>query len=399
MEQTYQHLYYALTAVQGYIFPNEIDLQWGILIVIYPFITGLVAGAFILASLERVFNVKELKATYQIALLTALSFLLVATMPLISHLAQPQRAYEIMITPHSSSAMAIFGFVYLWYLMVVLLLEIWFDYRPSMVVWSNEKKGVMKWVYKILTLGLSDISPKTVAWDRKIGYIITVIGIPSAFILHGYVGFIFGSIKANPWWSTPLMPIIFLFSAMVSGIALVMFVYMAISYFRKKVIDVNVLDSIGKYLFFILILDFTLEGLDQIHRIYEAEESFETLRLLVEGKLYLTLFIGQGLIGTIIPLITLAFLQFYKGKIKLRKTLYLMVSVLALIGVYSMRWNVVIGGQLFSKSFSGFTSFKMGLIGLDGTLMAAFWMLLPVGILAFLLWLLPPWKMVEEKEE
>jgi predicted membrane protein len=398
MEQTYQHLYYALTAVQGYIFPNEIDLQWGILIVIYPFVTGLVAGAFILASLERVFNVKELKETYQIALLTALSFLLVATMPLISHLAQPQRAYEIMITPHSSSAMAIFGFVYLWYLMVVLLLEIWFDYRPSMVVWSNEKKGVMKWVYKILTLGLSDISPKTVAWDRKIGYIITVIGIPSAFILHGYVGFIFGSIKANPWWSTPLMPIIFLFSAMVSGIALVMFVYMAITYFRKKVIDVKVLDSIGKYLFFILILDFTLEGLDQIHRIYEAEESFETLKLLVEGKLYLTLFIGQGLIGTIIPLITLAFLQFYKGKIKLRKTLYLMVSVLALIGVYSMRWNVVIGGQLFSKSFSGFTSFKMGLIGLDGTLMAIFWLLLPVGILAFLLWLLPPWKMVEEKE-
>jgi predicted membrane protein len=398
MEQTYQHLYYALTAVQGYIFPNEIELQWGILIVIYPFITGLVAGAFILASLERVFNVKELKATYQIALLTALSFLLVATMPLISHLAQPQRAYEIMITPHSSSAMAIFGFVYLWYLMVVLLLEIWFDYRPSMVVWSNEKKGVMKWVYKILTLGLSDISPKTVAWDRKIGYIITVIGIPSAFILHGYVGFIFGSIKANPWWSTPLMPIIFLFSAMVSGIALVLFVYMAISFFRKKDIEVKVLDSIGKYLLFILILDFTIEGLDQIHRIYEAEESFETLKLLVEGKLYLTLFIGQGLIGTIIPLITLAFLQFYKGKIKLRKSLYLMVSVLALIGVYSMRWNVVIGGQLFSKSFSGFTSFKMGLIGLDGTLMAAFWLLLPIAILTFLLWLLPPWKMVEEKE-
>jgi Ni/Fe-hydrogenase subunit HybB-like protein len=185
---------------------------------------------------------------------------------------------------------------------------------------------------------------------------------------------------------------------MVSGIALVLFVYMAISFFRKKEIEVKVLDSIGKYLLFILILDFAIEGLDQIHRIYEAEESFETLKLLVEGKLYLTLFIGQGLIGTIIPLVTLAFLQFYKGKIRLRKSLYLMVSVLALIGVYSMRWNVVIGGQLFSKSFSGFTSFKMGLIGLDGTLMAAFWLLLPIAILTFLLWLLPPWKMVEEQE-
>lgn len=398
MEPHYQHLYEILANAQGYIFPNEIDLQWGILIVVYPFITGLVAGAFILASLERVFKVKILKPTYQIALLTALSFLLVATMPLISHLSQPQRAYEIMITPHSSSAMAIFGFVYLWYLMVVLLLEIWFDYRHSMVVWSNEKKGVMKWVYKILTLGVSDISPRTVKWDRKLGYIITVVGIPSAFILHGYVGFIFGSIKANPWWSTPLMPIIFLFSAMVSGISLVMLVYMVISHIRKKVIDVNVLDAIGKYLFFVLILDFTLEGLDQIQRIYEAEESFEIIKLLVSGKLYLTLFVAQGLVGTIIPLITLAFLQFYKHKIKLRKTMYFIVSVLVLIGVYSMRWNVVIGGQLFSKSFSGFTSFKVGLIGLDGTLMAAFWLVLPIGILAFLLWLLPPWKMVEEEE-
>jgi predicted membrane protein len=398
MDPHYQHLYNILAHSQGYIFPNEIDLQWGILIVVYPFITGLVAGAFILASLERVFKVKILKPTYQIALLTALSFLLVATMPLISHLSQPQRAYEIMITPHSSSAMAIFGFVYLWYLMVVLLLEIWFDYRHSMVVWANEKTGVMRWVYKILTLGVNDISPRTLKWDRKLGYIITVVGIPSAFILHGYVGFIFGSIKANPWWSTPLMPIIFLFSAMVSGISMVMLIYMIISYFRKKTIEMNVLDSIGKFLFFVLILDFTLEGLDQIQRIYEAEESFEIIKLLVSSKLYLTLFVSQGLIGTIIPLITLAFLQFYKHQIRLKKTIYFVIGILVLIGVYSMRWNVVIGGQLFSKSFSGFTSFKVGLIGLDGTLMAAFWLLLPFAILLFLLWLLPPWKMVKEED-
>ena len=194
------------------------------------------------------------------------------------------------------------------------------------------------------------------------------------------------------------MPIIFLFSAMVSGIALVMLVYMIITYLRKKIIDLNVLDSIGRFLFFVLILDFTLEALDQIHRIYVAEESFEIIKLLVSGKLYLTLFVAQGLVGTIIPLVTLVFLQFYKHKIKVRKTMYFLVSILVLIGVYSMRWNVVIGGQLFSKSFSGFTSFKLGLIGLDGTLMAAFWLLLPIGILSFLLWLLPPWKMVEEEE-
>src|SRR5512139_2109716 len=286
MEHSYQHLFEALSAIQGYIFPNEVDLQWGILIVVYPFITGLVAGAFILASLERVFKVKILKSTYQIALLTALSFLLVATLPLISHLSQPQRAYQIMITPHSSSAMAIFGFVYLWYLMVVLLLEIWFDYRPSMVVWANEKKGVMKWVYRILTLGLSDISPKTLQWDKKLGYFITIIGIPSAFILHGYVGFIFGSIKANPWWSSVLIPIVFLFSAIVSGIALVILLYMIITPLRGEKIDIACLDKMSTFLFIAVIVDFSLESLDFIHRLYQSEESIKILSEMVTNKLF-----------------------------------------------------------------------------------------------------------------
>ena len=116
MEQHYQHLFEALSQVDGYIYPNEISLQWGILIVLYPYITGLVAGAFILASLERVFKINVLKPTYQLALLTALAFLICAPLPLVFHLGHPERFYEIMITPNSSSAMAVFGFVYLFFI-------------------------------------------------------------------------------------------------------------------------------------------------------------------------------------------------------------------------------------------------------------------------------------------
>jgi len=387
-----EHLYDILKHVDGYIYPNEIALQWGILIVLYPYITGLVAGAFILASLERVFKVKVLRPTYHLALLTALAFLLVAGLPLISHLGHPTRAYEILMTPHFSSAMAIFGFVYLWYLMAVLLLEIWFDYRRDIVIWSQQSTGIKRILYKILTLGVTDISPKALEWDEKLGYIITVIGVPSAFLLHGYVGFIFGSIKANPWWSTVMMPVIFLLSAMVSGIALVMFMYMVISRIRKVKIDMPALDEIGKFLFLVLILDFTLESLDQVHRIYEAEESFEILHLLVTGKLTYTLLIFQGLMGTVIPLLILGFFRISLPKEKIRKPLYFLASSLVLFGVFFMRWNVVIGGQLFSKSFLGFTSFKLGMVGLEGFWMALFWMILPFLILSFLLWLLPPWK-------
>ena len=390
-----QHLYEMLSRVEGYIYPNEIELQWGILVVLYPYSTGLVAGAFILASLERVFKVKVLRPTYQLALLTALAFLICAPLPLVSHLGQPGRAYEIMITPHAKSAMAIFGFVYLWYLMVVLLLEIWFDYRADFVRWSREKTGFMKYVYRVLSLGVTDLSPRTVSWDERLGYIITVIGIPSAFLLHGYVGFIFGSIKANPWWSTVLMPVIFLFSAMVSGIALVMVLYMVVSYLRRVKIDMACLDMVARYLFYMLILDFALESLDQVHRIYEAEESFDILHVLVNGRLNYTLFGMQIGLGTLVPLIALGTLQIFKVKEQIRKSIYLVTGILVLIGIFFMRWNVVIGGQLFSKGFHGFTDFKLSLVGSEGLFMAIIWMALPFAILAFLLWLMPPWKKQE----
>jgi formate-dependent nitrite reductase membrane component NrfD len=188
------------------------------------------------------------------------------------------------------------------------------------------------------------------------------------------------------------MPVIFLFSAMVSGIALVFLIYMVVSWIRKHPINMDTLDTIGKYLFYVLILDFTLEALDQIHRFYVAEESFEIISLLVSGKLTITLLLIQVLMGTLIPLVTLGTLQLYKPNVKVRKSLYLIVSLLVLVGIFFMRWNVVIGGQLFSKSFYGFTSFKLGLIGPEGLLMTAAWIILPLMILAFLLWLLPPWK-------
>jgi Ni/Fe-hydrogenase subunit HybB-like protein len=399
MEHHFQRLYEVLTQVQGFIYPNEVELYWSVLIVLYPYITGLVAGAFILASLERVFNVKVLRPTYHLALLTALSFLLIAVMPLVSHLGQPLRAYEIMMTPNPTSAMAIFGFVYLWYLMVVLLLEIWFDYRRDMIIWLKQAKGFKRLMYQMLTLGSRDLSPKALRFDDKAGYIITIIGIPSAFLLHGYVGFIFGSIKANPWWSSVLMPVIFLFSAMVSGIALVMMLYMIVSKIRKVASDINTLDTIAKFLFYILIMDFALEALDQVHRIYEAEESFDILHLLVNGKLFVSMFIFQIFLGTLVPLVTLAVFQFYKPAEKVRRTIYFVISILVLFGIFFMRWNVVIGGQLFSKSFYGFTAYKNNFIGAEGTLMAWFWFLIPFAILTFLLWLLPPWKKHEETVE
>jgi Ni/Fe-hydrogenase subunit HybB-like protein len=381
-----------IPGVNGFMYPNEVELQWSLLIVLYPYITGLVAGAFILASLERVFKVEAVRPTYRLALLTALGFMLVAPLPLQLHLGHPERSVEMYLTPHRSSAMAMFGFVYLWYLMVVLLVEIWLEYRADIVHLAQTTTGLRRLTYKLLTLGSENISPEARRIDDKVGYIVTVIGIPSAFLLHGYVGFIFGSVKANPWWSSPLMPIVFIFSAMVSGIAGVLILYMAFMRVKKMAIDMRCLDTIAKYLFYTFVIDFSLEMLDLVHRTYEADESFRSLDFMVHTRLWFSHVIVQIILCTLVPLAILAATQLWRFSEAYRKSMYAVSSVLALVGIFAMRWNVVIGGQLFSKSFLGYTSYKMEFAAREGLLPAFVLMVLPFILVIALAKLLPPWE-------
>jgi Ni/Fe-hydrogenase subunit HybB-like protein len=392
--------------MQGYIYPNEWELHWGLLVVVYPYLTGLVAGAFILASLARVFNVREVQPTYRLSLLTALAFLIAAPLPLLAHLGHPERSYEIFMTPNRRSAMAMFGFVYAWYLMVVLLLEIWFDYRKDLVVWSRGARGPVALVRRLLTLGATDLSERSLRFDRSAGKLITIIGIPSAFFLHGYVGFIFGSVKANPWWSSVLMPVVFLFSAIVSGIALMLIIFLVTSLLRFKPVDMACLDKLGAFLLYALIVDFSLEMLDFTQRLYEAEESINILSQMLSSRLVISLIVLQVLMGTVVPLFGLAAVAptvRKRGLIKvpdeLRRLVYFVLAILILIGIFSTRWNVVIGGQLFSKSLRGLTVYKLDLLGLEGILTAGAILLLPLVILFLLVKVLPPWLDAEAKVE
>ncbi len=384
-----------LSGVQGFMYPNEVELQWSVLIVLYPFITGLVAGAFILASLERVFQVEAIKPTYRLALLTALAFMIVAPLPLQLHLGHPERSFEMFTTPHKSSAMAMFGFVYMWYLMVVLIVEIWLDFRKDIVIQAKTRKGAIGLLYRAMTLGSYNISEASLRIDDKVGWIITIIGIPSAFLLHGYVGFIFGSVKANPWWSSPLMPIVFLFSAIVSGIAGVLLLYMATNQFRGKIPDIRCVDTMARYLFFAFTIDFSLEMLDLIHRIYEADESFQSLDFMVHSRLFFSQIVLQIGLGTLVPLALLAFTITVKPRAAVRRVIYWFAGSLTLVGIFAMRWNVVIGGQLFSKSFLGYTVYKLQLTTREGLLASIVLLILPFIILWGLVKLLPPWSREE----
>ena len=377
--------------MEGFLFPNEGVVEWDLLIVIYPYITGLVAGAFIVSSLYHVFGLKALKPVARFSLVTALAFLLVAPLPLLIHLGRPERALEMFLTPNLSSAMSAFGYIWLLYLLLVLA-EVWLVFRQDIVRYAGSSEGVRKTIYSALALGVYDISEESIAIDKKLIKVLAFIGIPAAFLLHGYVGFIFGAVKANPWWSTPLMPIIFLTSAIVSGIALLIVMYVVVTKIRRVSLDYSCLRFMALWLGGFLSFNVVLEGLEVYTMLYEAEESWEIISQLITQKLGISYFGIQFVLGSIVPLLVLGSIEIAKLSNQTKTSLRFLSSTLVLIGVFAMRWNVVIGGQLISKSLRGFISYSPPLLGIDGIIVATVFMILPLVIFTVLVYLLPPWQ-------
>ena len=187
------------------------------------------------------------------------------------------------------------------------------------------------------------------------------------------------------------MPIVFIFSAMVSGIAAVMLLYMLVQPSARKRNRHPLPRHHRAVPFYTFIIDFSLEMLDLMQRIYEADESFRSLDFMVHTRLWTSQVIVQILLGTVTPIALLGLTQLFSFTEPARKRIYALAGCLTVIGIFAMRWNVVIGGQLFSKSFLGYTSYKMGFATREGLLTAIILMILPFIILWILVKLLPPW--------
>ena len=384
--------------MDGFVYPNEVEIGWSILIVLYPFITGLVAGAFIVSSLYHVFGIKSLKPVASFSLVMALAFLVVAPMPLQAHLGRPERAFSIFLTPNFTSAMAGFGYIWMGYLVLVLV-ETWLVFRPDIIRYAATSTGPKRLVYQALTLGVFEIDENARRIDEWLIRVLAGVGIPAAALLHGYVGFLFGSLKANPWWSTPLMPTIFLMSAIVSGMALLVVMYVASMKLLGRSVDEVCLTSLVKWLLGFLLVDLALEGLEILSMVYQAEESWKIIsRLMTEG-IPVSYFGIQFFLGSFVPVVLLHILAV--GLVRGSKGTWLAFASasLVLVGVFAMRWNVVIGGQMISKSLRGLVTYTPELGGREGILAASVLMILPFYIFSVICSFIPPWGRPEAQED
>jgi len=381
----------AWTVKDLFVLPNEY-VYWSIQIVLYPYMTGLVAGAFVLSSLYHVFGVQKLKQIARFALVFSFALLPVAMLPLLLHLQQPLRGIHVMMTPHFTSAISAFGIVFMTYACIVGA-EIWFVYRKFIVESIQRLEGkssrngvdrLMLVIYRVISLGARDLSEGALESDHKATKFLAGLGIPVACFLHGYAGFIFGSVKANALWMTPLMPVIFICSAVVSGIALCIISYAVFMEIRKwaasrdknflipdrlvgstdlsaehlRSVQGHEVKMTSKYLLIFMTLAITLELLDIIFRGYTAVKSWDILRNVIYEHDFVKIFVLQYGIGNVLP-----FLMLLAPGLTTRRAGA--ACLLVLFGVFMMRWNVVIGGQAFSLTFAGFMHYHLPIIPHD----------------------------------
>jgi len=380
-----------LAPYTGYVYPNETVIPWTVLIVVYPYLTGLVAGAFTVSSLYHAFGMQRFQPAARLALLTALCFMIFVPLPLLLHLGNPQRAFNTMLTPHWTSAIAVFGFFAGFYV-ILLMLEIWFMFRPYFVQQAQRSSGLAGRLWHLASLGSYDLSPKAMRYDEKWIFALAVVGIPAAHGLHGYVGFLFGSLKSREWWSSDLMPVVFLFSAVISGVALLIVLYVLSCKVRRLAVDLECLKGLAYVLWGFAMFTLVLEGLEFANVVYKGREGIEMIIEYVTGPLLVPFFILQFSIGALIPLIVLTYM-IWRGTTG--KALIVGVTVSALLvlfQVWMMRWNVVIGGQEIAKTGKGLLSYQLVLLHREGLLTAVSVAVAPLLLLWAAVRVLPPWE-------
>ncbi len=363
------------------------SVYWGILIVTYPFISGLVAGSFVVSSLSHVFHQHHLDEIAPLALIVSFALLLAAPLTVLADSRQPVNAFELFTRPHIPwSPLADFTVIWLSYV-ILMLIETYFAFRYVNV----DMAGGVGWrakLARVMSLGSRDASEESRRRDAKVLVFLSAIGILLAFLFHGYIGFVFGAVKARAIWSTALMPVLFIVSAIVSGIAFMYLVYLAVVRFYREKPDSNVTCTLLTWLMGFLLLDAYLDAVDLVTSGVSAYTQGPVDKgvsaIFLHGPHAFKYLVIQLGVGIVVP-----FLLFLVPRIRHTPFGGGVVALCVVVGVYAMRYNVVLGGQMESKISQGLVNMTVPLTGFDSvqTVIGVF----GVAFLLFLFfsWLLP----------
>jgi len=280
---------------------------FGTLIAIYFYLTGLSAGSFIISTLSYGFGFERFKPLGKIGIVIATLLLAAAPMFLLAHAGQKLRVWHLFVYLNPTSPIT-------WGSFLLML------YPLNCVVYGFFMFRGQKRLTR--TFGL--------------------IGIPLALMVHGYTGFILAFGKARPLWNSSVMPLLFLVSAMVSGIAMMIIVSAVRDRFftKEHALNRDILSALARMLGWCLVFDLFLTSTEMaVHGISHLAAQ-ESVALLLTGPFAGLFLLLENLVGKVIPMLVML-----SPRTRRAVPLLLLASILVMIGIYTMRYNVVVGGE------------------------------------------------------
>ena len=351
-----------MDSMQTLISSITIAKPWGIDIPNYFWFTGSSAAAFIISSFAHVFGWKKYKPIAGISLLMAFVLLVAAPLNLIDDLRQPGRILNFFMYGWENFATSPmkWGVLLLLAYPILIFFEAQALYRPYFVRKAKKSGFFGKIFYLFMTFGRTDLSPESLARDHRLGFILGAIGIPLALAVHGYTGYILGAVHANVMWHTPLMPIIFLASAMVSGTGLLI---LLIPFFQRFLserhkVDTDMVATLATLLSWFIVADLVMRFLWLTFSLTFADGEKYALYSYFRLHFMDTLLIDY-LLCLLVPLI-IGF-----TRLKNIPVVVYFGGLVTAVGVWIFRWNTVIGGQTIPRTTPGFLHYLPPVIGQD----------------------------------
>ena len=364
----------------SFTFPNDLNSTWIVIIIWCPFLISLAAGAHLVTSLCYIFRIESLRPIMRFALVLSFALLLVATFPLWIQLKQPEHIYNLLVTPNLNSALTGFVIIHLFFIMLVIT-QIWFHYRSDSIDRFHNRRGAAKIWYNLVLLGATKKNQRTENIDQKAVQILALISLPLAAALLGHLIFVFGAFQSNLWWSTPLIFFVLFFSAVIAGCAALSFCYLLINVIRRIPLKQNTLNTLSRLLWKFLIIAVVLELFNLLALAYDHTGKLNHLKFLIAGPLKHPYLIFQLIICAAGSCLLLSVTNLLRLPQRLSNLLTFAAGALVLIEVLLVWWNVVIGGQLLTKSLAGSADFLPGFYRKEVLLTALIVCLVPYGVL------------------
>lgn len=273
---------------------EHMSYDW--MIVAYFFLGGISAGSYIFSVIANYWR-KEFKPLAKTAAILAPVSLGLGMLILLIDLGQPLRAAGLFLNFNPTSAIS-WGIWFLNIFLVLSLIYAWFLIR-------GEEEKIKK---------------------------VACIGLPFSLIAGTYTGILLAQAPGRALWHSALTPILFLVGGLISGLALVMLVSMGIE-------DKALLKKLGKVIVGLLSLELGLILVEIIVLSNGGVRGVDIIKSLLIGELSLLFWVLEIILGAVLPMYIIL-------RTKMGTSASALASLLVLMGIYTMRYIVVVGGQV-----------------------------------------------------